>query len=384
MTIPEFNLFGGPLHRLGRRFGLVRGHDTFRLGVALGILAWSGLVMLALMKGVGGKVFALDAIGVHVRFLVAIPLFFLCETWVGPRMTEFVRDIVSNGVVPESGRPALVAVIRRVDRLKDPWLVEVLFLLLVIAFVLVEPLLNIPGRTGNWELLLTESGGTGGPVLRWYFWFCLPLFRFLLLRWMWHLALWCYFLWRVQRLDLHLVPTHPDRAAGLGYLEVVQEHFSTLVIAFSAVLSATYAEGLASGAMAFEALYRQIPLALLLVALLFIGPLFIFSFKLWDRRITGWREYMGMASRYVNAFDRKWIKGENPSGEALLGTPDMQSLADLNNSVTVVRELSCVPASRRLVLGLAASAILPMCPLVFFKFPVSDVAARLFQMLTGL
>jgi hypothetical protein len=242
--------------------------------------------MLALMKGVGGKVFALDAIGVHVRFLVAIPLFFLCETWVGPRMTEFVRDIVSNGVVPESGRPALVAVIRRVDRLKDPWLVEVLFLLLVIAFVLVEPLLNIPGRTGNWELLLTESGGTGGPVLRWYFWFCLPLFRFLLLRWMWHLALWCYFLWRVQRLDLHLVPTHPDRAAGLGYLEVVQEHFSTLVIAFSAVLSATYAEGLASGAMAFEALYRQIPLALLLVALLFIGPLFIFSFKLWDRRIT--------------------------------------------------------------------------------------------------
>jgi hypothetical protein len=136
--------------------------------------------------------------------------------------------------------------------------------------------------------------------------------------------------------------------------------------------------------MAFEALYRQIPLALLLVALLFIGPLFIFSFKLWDRRITGWREYMGMASRYVNAFDRKWIKGENPSGEALLGTPDMQSLADLNNSVTVVRELSCVPASRRLVLGLAASAILPMCPLVFFKFPVSDVAARLFQMLTGL
>jgi hypothetical protein len=323
-------------------------------------------------------------LGVHVRFLVAIPLFFLCETWVGPRMAEFARDIARFGIVPESGRPAFGAVIRRIDRLKDPWPAEILFLMAVVVFVFIEPAANLPGTTGNWKLLLAETGGRTGPVLGWYLWFCLPLFRFLLLRWLWHLGLWCYFLWRVQKLDLHLVPTHPDHAAGLGYLEVVQEHFATLVVAMSAVVAASSAEGLASGTMAFETLYRLIPAILLVAVLLFIGPLLMFSPKLWVCRISGWSDYMGMASRYINAFDRKWIRGENPSAQPLLGTADMQSLADLTNSVNVVRNMQWIPVSRRLVVSLGVSALVPIAPLLFFRYPVSDVAAKLFQTITGL
>jgi hypothetical protein len=383
-TIEEFSLFGGPLQRLGRRLGLVRGGNTFGLGVALGLLAWGVLMVLALLKGVGPRLFSLVFIGVHVRFLVAIPLFFLCETWVAPRMATFVRDIVRSGIVPESGCPALVTVIRSVRRMRDPWKVEILFLVAVGLFVFIEPFIDLPGRTANWKMLLTESGGSLGPVLGWYLWFCLPLFRFLMLRWVWHLGLWCYFLWRVQRLDLRLIPSHPDQAAGLGYLEIVQEHFGMLVVAISMVFTASFAEDIASGAMAFEALYRLVPMVVVVVALLFIGPLFVFSSKLWACRVTGWSDYMGMASRYVNHFDRKWIRGENPSGEALLGTPDLQSLADLTNSVNVVRGMRWVPASRGLVLSLGLCTIVPMVPLVFFKYPVSDVAARIFQTLTGL
>lgn len=384
LTIPDFTLFGGPLRRLGRRLGLVRGENTFWLGVALGLLAWGVLVLLTLLVGVGQRVFCLSAIGVHVRLLVAIPLFFLCETWVAPRMAAFVRDIVRSGLVPVSGHPSLAAAIRRVGRLKDPWVVEILLLLAVMAFTLVDPGANMTGRTGNWDALLAESGGKVGPILAWYLWFCLPLFRFLMLRWLWHLGLWCYFLWRVQRLDLHLVPTHPDHAAGLGYLEVVQEHFATLAMAISAVCAASFAESLSTGAMAFEALYRLIPMVLLLVALLFIGPLFIFSFKLWNLRATGWGEYMGMASRYVQAFDRRWIRDETTTGESQLGTADLQSLADLSNSVNVVREMQWLPGSRRLVVSLAASVLVPMAPLVVFKYPAGEAAARLFQTLTGL
>jgi len=188
----------------------------------------------------------------------------------------------------------------------------------------------------------------------------------------------------VKKLDLHLIPTHPDSAGGLGYLEVVQEHFTPLAAAISAVFSASFAEGIFSGTMAFETLYRLIPMVLLLNAVLFLGPLFLFSAKLWICRITGWSEYMRMASRYVNNFDRKWIRGENASGESLLGTPDMQSLADLTNSVNVVRNMRIIPAGQRLMVQLAASAILPLLPLAFLKYPVADLAARLFQMLTGL
>lgn len=383
--IPEFFLFGGPVQRLGRRLGLVRGANTFWLGVALGLLAWGVLIVLALVQGGGQKLFSLSMIGVHVRFLAAVPLFFLCETWVAPRMAEFVRDIVRSGVVTEAGRPALASVIRRISRLKDPWPAEIVFFLTAFTLPLIGLYADVlPGSSANLTSLLAETGGRVGPVLGWYLGFCLPLFRFLILRWLWHLGLWFYFLWRVQKLDLCLIPTHPDHAAGLGYLEIVQEHFGTLALAVSAVLAASFAEEIASGAMIFETLYLLIPLVLLLSAVLFVCPLLIFTPKLWICRITGWSEYMGMASGYVHAFDCRWIRDEKVTGESQLGTPDMQSLADLTNSVNVVREMRWIPAGRRLLVSLAACTIVPLLPLVLLKYPLDQLAVRLFKTLTGL
>jgi len=386
-TVPEFNLFGGPLQRLGRRLGLVRGENTFWLGVALGLIAWGVLVGLALLQGAGQKVFSLAMIGVHVRFLVAVPLFFLCETWVAPRMVEFVRNIVNSGVVTDAELPALLSDIRRIDHLKAPWPVEILFFLLAFTSPLITAAPGghgFMGQSGDLTSILSESGGRVGLIIGWYLGFCLPLFRFLILRWLWHLGLWCYFLWRVQKLELKLIPTHPDHAAGLGYLEVVQEHFGALAVAIAAVLASSIAENIVAGKMAFEILYLMIPIVVILVAVLFVSPLLIFTRKLWICRVTGWNEYMGMASRYVNHFDRKWIRDENPSGEALLGTPDMQSLADLNNIVNVVREMRWIPAGRRLLLSLSTCTILPLLPLVLLKYPADQLVIQLFKTLTGL
>jgi hypothetical protein len=310
-------------------------------------------------------------------------LFFAAETWVAPRMAEFVRNILASGLVPETELPALASDIHRVGRMKDSWLAEVLFVLLAFAWPLIGAIFGLPGRTASWTSILAQAGGKLTLINGWYLMFCLPLFRFLMLRWLWRLGLWVTFLRRVEKLKLHLVPTHPDGAAGLAYLGVVQGHFAPLVLAVSAVYAASFAESISSGTMVFEALYRLIPIVLLLVAGLFIGPLLIFSRKLWICRVTGLNEYMAMASRYVHAFDRKWIRDEQASGESQLGTADMQSLADLNNSVNVVRNMRLIPADRRLMVQLAACVILPMLPLVFLKFPVDELAVRLFKMLVG-
>ena len=384
-AIQEFSLLGGPLHRLGCRLGLVRdGTHTIRLGLAIGGLAWGILVMLALLMGGGRQLFFLGLIGIHVRLLVVVPLFFTCEAWVAPAMAEFVRNLVHSGVVPEDDLPALAADIRRVNRLADSWLVEVFALLAAFASPLLGMVVDLPGKTADLSSVLAESGGKFGPVMVWYLLLCLPLFRFLLFRWVWRLGLWWFFLWRLGRRKLHLVPTHSDGVAGLGFLEVVHEHFMPFAFALAAFYAATFAEDIAAGTMAFEALYGYVPLILLAVAALFIGPLFLFSAKLWNARVTGWSEYMGMASHYVDAFDRKWIRAGNLPGEAELGTPDLQSLADLTNSLDVVRNLRVAPVSRRLLSGFAVAVALPMLPLVLFKYPAGAVAAKLFQTLTGL
>lgn len=382
--IPELSLLGGPLHRLGCRLGLVRaGTNTFRLGLALSLLSWGVLMALSLLEGLGRKVFSLSMIGGHVRLLAAVPLFFICEAMVVPLMAEFVRNIVRSRVVPQDALPSLESEIVRVTRWQDSWLPEAICLLLAVLLPLIgTQLKNLSGAPAAFNPGLSVAGGflSGG----WYWLVCLPLFRFLMFRWFWRLSIWWYFLWRVSKLELNLVPTHPDGAAGLGYMEIVQTHFTPLVLAISAVQSASFAEGLSAGTMSFEVVYPALTFILVFAAVLFLGPLFIFTPRLWACRVKGLSDYMTFAAHYVNNFDRKWLSANAVPEERLLGTPDLQSLADLGNSINMVRNMRWVPLSTRLAAYLAIAALAPALPLLLLKYPVAELAQKFFTRLTGL
>ena len=112
----SFSPLGGPLHQLGRRLGLVRGTNTVRLGLAPGVGLWLIVVALALLGGNTDQIFQLSVIGGHARLLVAIPLFFKCESWVGPRMTAFVTTILATRVVPPGAADALNVEVMRANR----------------------------------------------------------------------------------------------------------------------------------------------------------------------------------------------------------------------------------------------------------------------------
>jgi hypothetical protein len=381
---PELALFGGPLQRLGVRLGLARGETgSFRLGLALGLPAWGGLVLLAFLKGLGPPMFSLPAILAHVRILLVIPLFFACESFAGPVIAEFARNLRDSRMVHEDQWPDLASIIRRVRRLSGGWPAGVLFFLVAFGEPWVAPLIGLPVGMVNWTSILTRAGHDVTAVNAWYLKICLPLFRFLIMRWLWRLGLWWYFLWRLKKLKLYLAPTHSDGAGGLGFLAVVQEHFLPLALAISAAFSAAFAEGILLGTLTFESLYSLIPGVLILVAGLFIGPLLLFSRKLWDCRVTGLDEYMAMATRYVLAFDRKWVRDPNATGESQLGTGDLQSLADLTNSLNVVRGIQMVPGGMRLLLWMAGCVLVPMMPLVLLKYPIDQVARVLIRALAG-
>jgi len=381
-TLEKFSLLGGPLHRMGRRLGLVRGGtDTVLLGLALGWTPWIVLVGMALLQGLGDRVFTLSLIGAHVRLLVVIPLLFLCESLLDPRLTTFVETIVRSGIVPESALAALGSLVDRVRRSRDSWLPEAAFL---VAAALLSSMGARLQRFGATTALDPAQALTEGTVLlRWCWVACLTIFRFLMIRWLWRIALWAHFLWRVSRLDLHLVPTHPDGAAGLGYLEVVHTAFVPLALAISAIQSASFAEGISTGSMAFGAIYPALVLILLVDAVLFLGPVLVFTPRLLVARAQGLSDYMEVASRYVDEFERKWLGPKAPFGE-LLGTSDLQSLADLSNSVNVVREMRLAPLGPRLALFLAVAAVVPLLPLALFAYPVAELAQKILAGLFGL
>jgi hypothetical protein len=375
--VMDFTLLGGPLHRLGCRLGLVDSENTVKLGLALGLLAWTILLVLSLIEGVSGQVLSFSVIGGHIRLLLVIPLFFICESLVDPRMTVFIQTIVRSRVVPHSALPALDYEIARISRWKDAWLPELIFMMASVLLTLMAPQLQLPGTSSSQDVGVTMTS-------LWYWIFCLVLFRFLILRWLWSLGLWYFLLWRISRQDLHLVPTHPDGVGGLGYLAVVQSHFTPFVLAISLLTAAMFAEEFFAGLTSFESIYPMLSLVLVLDSVIFIGPLFIFSSKLWACRVKGLSDYMELAADYVNDFDKKWLRKDNPVQESLLGTADLQSLADLNNSINVVRDMSWVPLNMRLLVDITIAALLPMTPLLLLKYPVSELTKKLFTSLVGL
>src|SRR6202045_1627145 len=381
--LEKFSLLGGPLHRLGRRLGLVRGEtNTVALGLVLGLLPWAILLALASIGGVSDRLFSLSAIAVDVRLLVVIPLFFLCESSLDPRLRDFVSTIVRSGVVPGNALPALESEIARTVRWKDAWLPEAMCLVGAALLSLFAAQLHLSGKTA--ALDPTRSLSDVPLAGLWYWIVCLPLFRFLMFRWIWRITLWCLFLWRLASLDLHLVSIHPDGAAGLGYLEVVQTHFTALVLAISIVVSASFAEEISSGKTVFEGIYPAFALTLIVeLALIFLPPC-VFAFRLRACQEKGLSDYMVFAARYVNDFEKKWLNGASVPAEPLLGTSDLQALADLSSSVGIVRNMRWVPVSTRLLVAVVIAALLPMLPLFLFKYPIAELIQRVLSKLAGL
>ena len=376
-----FTVFGGPLYRFGRRLGLVRGANTVPLGLSLGGALWLVLLLFALIEGLVDPLFSLSAIGVHVRLLVALPLFFVGETLLAPCLATFFVTVVRAEVVPASEMPAFRAAMGSMRRLADAWLPELLCLLGAVAMLLAGSHLPVHGATAalDPERVAIASTLTG----QWYAVVCLTVVRFVLLRWLWWLLLWSVFLWRLSRLDLHLVPTHPDRQAGLGYLQAVHAQLMPTVGAISAIQAAGLAEEVARGTMAFEAMAPAVVLLVAVAAALVLGPLVILAPRLRSARLAGQELYMELGSRYVNAFEKKWLaSGEDP-GEPFLGTSDVGSLADLQTSFGAVEDMRWIPVSFRLTLLTLAAALLPMALLLLLKYPIDDLSRKLIERLVG-
>jgi hypothetical protein len=264
-------------------------------------------------------------------------------------------------------------VIERTTRLRDRILPEAL--LIVAAFfpsifrVSSELLIS---QVSSWHTLVAGSGELS--LAGW--WFKLvstPLFRFLLLRWVWRMFLWTLFLWRVSRVKLHLVATHTDMAAGLGFLSQGQKAFSPIVFAGGAVIAAGIGNSIAYGGATLSTMklpmiaYGVLAIILLIVPLLVVTPILLKTKK------KALIEYGALVTIHNQLFDGKWIQNQRPADEVILGHPDVSSLADLGSSFAVVRRMGLVPIDKPTLISLAVAAGLPIVPLILLATPADEL-----------
>lgn len=380
----DFSLvLGGPLYQLFRKAHLSGDHLelVYRRMIVIPVLAWLPLLLLALLGSSGEgstRVSFFRDVEVHVRFLVALPVLIAAELIVNSRLRPAVRRFVERRIVPLPEMSRFYSAMDRAVKLRNSIALEVALLLIVYTVGLwvwnervgidVATWYARPG--GRWHL--TAAG-------IWYVFVSIPILQFILLRWYMRFFIWYRFLWGVARIKLHLIPTHPDRAGGLAFVGGSAYAFGPILFAQGAMLA---------GLVASRVLYRgENLLSFKLQAIGFVAffvfailaPLVMFTPQLAQAKRKGLADYGLLAQRYVEDFEQKWVVA--PPGEELLGTGDIQSLADLGNSYAVIKEMRVVPFGLQDISRLAIATAAPMVPLLLTVWSPEELVTRIIKVM---
>jgi hypothetical protein len=388
LNLDEFSLAkGGLFFKLLVRMRLMRPDlaPAYRRAVVLALFAWLPLLILSAFQGLalGGSVripFLFD-FPISVRLLLSLPLLILAENVIDERTQMVVKHFIQSGLVRENDHSAFESSVRQVLRMRNSLLAEGViagFVIFSAAFLRLE----FSGTSSTWQFLVSSSGATRTLAGWWHVIVSIPMVTFLMFRWVWRYLIWCWFLWRTSRLDLHLVPTHPDMAAGLGFLGLAQTKYAIIIFALSSLLSSQMGQEILFGGASLASYRITIFGFVALILIVFLGPLLVFSPKLFDAKRKGLLEYGALANEYTQSFERKWIRREAPEGEALIGSADIQSLADLGNSFEIVRKMRPVPFDlMTAILPMVAAAAIPFLPLALTVFPFEEIVKNIIGVL---
>lgn len=386
---PDFSPFlGGPLFQLLRRARLADDSlDLLRRRiVVISLFAWLPLLVLstleAWLRGWDAAVPFLADFEVHTKLLLAVPLLIGAELVVHQRMSSVAKQFVERRLIPEGAMARFHAAIASALRLRGSVAIEVVLLVLVYAVgVLIVWRQYAALDAATWYAAPSAAGSRLSLAGMWYGYVSLPVFQFLLCRWYFRLFVWARFLWQVSRLELDLVPMHPDRAGGLGFLAGTADALAPFAAAHGALLSGLIANRIFYVGASLTDFKAEIFIAVVVLVCVGLGPLLAFAPRLAQARRQGSREYGVLAARYVREFGAKWLRGGAPAGEPLVGSADIQSLADLGNSFEVVRTMRVAPFASRAILQLAAATVAPMLPLALTMMPLEELLRKLFGVL---
>ena len=385
----DFSLIlGGPLYQLFCRAHLC-GHvleQLHRRVLVICGIAWLPLLLLSVLEGNawGNAVrvpFLMD-IEIYARFLVAMPLLVLAELVIHERMRPVVHQFFERGLVPDAARDKFQAAIDSAMRLRNSVRAEVSLIVIVYTLGMLFAWRGDASlETGSWHGSFFR--GESHPTLAGWWFRCvsLPMLQFLLLRWYYRVFIWFRFLWQISRLDLKLMAAHPDRSAGLGFLTLISYAFTPLLFAQGALVAGVIADQIFFGGAKLPEFKVEIGALVAIAVLMVVGPLVAFVRPLAMTKRKALRDYGTLAQRYVHEFDQKWLRGGAQVGENLLGSSDIQSLADLGNSFEIVTQMKLLPFTMRAIVRLVIAALIPIAPLILTMIPAEELAQRVLKML---
>ena len=376
---------GDPLFRLQRAVGLIPRHGLglVRRAVLAAMFTWLPIVVWAWWRGhIFGSTLdepLLQHYGVHVRCLVAIPLLIIADGVANAVSLRLLPQFVRAGIVADDDK--FHQVVRDMARLRDRTLPWVFIAGIVVTWLYLQPLAQ-QAHDLKWAVDPPASGsmGFGG---WWYLYVARPVYVTLILAWVWRIVLLTVLMVRVSRLPLSLVPTHPDRQAGLGFLTAVPGAFSLVILALSSVLASGWAHNVMFHEVTLNSLRLPAAGFVVIVLIVFLAPLLVFTPALARTRRFAKLEYSALVARHGRAVRERWINGQPVvDAQPLLEAPEIGPVADTISMYDAVARISPLPVGRTSLLAVLIPAIIPMIVVVTLRIPIRDMVLSLLKALT--
>lgn len=370
---------GGPFYRAQQAARLIES-NRWNLGrriVFAVAVTWVPLLLITLLFNPHAIRSLLGDYLVNARILFAVPVLLVGQLIMEQTFRAIARHVREAGLLLEEELIRLDAIIGNLMRLRDSMLPE----LLILAAVYVHVALFIGPRLSialPWAVISTGTSFHASPA-GWYGALVSgALYEFLLGLSLWKWLLWSYFLLRLSRLNLQVVATHPDHHGGLGFLGLSPIAAAPIAVAVSAAIASVWrAQILHHNTHLMDYKFQAVAL-LVIVLLIFMGPLVFFMPRLGRLRQRGILEYGTLAQMHSMDFQQKWIVRRAGHEDEFLDAPEVSTLTDLATSYDNIEHMQPFPFDKVAFFSLLLAVVLPMLPVVLAEIPLSEVLKALF------
>ena len=350
------------------------------------LITWLPLFILTLIErtfgGAGVEINFLEDFLIHSKLLLIVPFLILIE-----RLIDFYYDGYVNSIwrmVGPEKEDSFELISARIDRLSNSLLPEILFLVIIYAvvFLISE---NAAPKFSKWDYLPEGSSGIDLTIAGWYeLLISMPVYQLLFFRWIWRWSLWAYSVFMYSRLNLNINGIHADQMAGMEFLNILPLWFGILSLSLSVIFAAQTGMDIIYRDASLKDFVNPILGYVTVLSLMLYFPLIFFVPTLIKAKTKGIYYYGGIAQYHNNLFNKKWLEGELPKDENLLGSVDNSSLADLNGAYQQsISEMNIIPIKFRWIMGTAIVLLVPFLPLLGTYYSMGEFLAKMSEIIFG-
>jgi len=348
-------------------------------------ITWVPLVVLGAIQGLvwgpsGAQSVLMDPM-IFARFLVALPILIIAPSKCSQIVNAVMRHFPDAGLVTGAELGNFSAIVSSQIKLRNSraakWICVVLACVgSALMTVLILPRTPVSWRTVNW-------GGQHSLSLAgwWFVAVSQPIYLFVLLRFLYRIALWWRFLWRTSRLNLNLHAVHPDGAGGLGFLGLTLDAFKLPSFGISASFAGSLADLILLKAVPPNEIKYEILGVALIVVGSFVVPLsFFYNRELSRARHRDVLNYWVLLEAQLRQFERKWIAPGSEPTDTLSGT-DFSEATDLSSILERAQGMTLLPFQLSDFLFLVAAVLLPFLPVAALVVPLSNILKTILRLI---